>query len=159
MGERRQFCWSRRKVSWIGAGVLLVAAFGVPMIVLGDDGAKALGAAWIVVFLGLLAVLLRRSRSTEPVIVIDERGLLDRRAFEAPIPWSEIRSVERLVVEHMTVVAIDISDGALSKARRMIRWMKWPHKLVRMPVFSISMHPLDGSVDELIAAIESWRLQ
>ncbi len=159
MSVRTEFYWSRRNVGWIGALTAFVASFGVLLIVFGDEGAQVLGYGWIAVFVALFVSLIRKSRSLLPVITVDERGLFDRRGFNAPIPWSDIGDVEPLEVEGMTVVGVNLTEQALDKARPLLRWMKWSNRLLRMPTFSISMHPLDGSAEDLIAAIAHHRAQ
>ncbi len=159
MSARTEFYWSRRKVGWLGALTAFICAFGVLLIAFGDEGAQILGYAWIAAFVALFVSLVHRSRSLLPVITVDERGLFDRRGFKAPVPWSDIGAVEPLVVEGMSLVGIALTDEALGAARPLLRSMKWPNRLFGMPAFSISMHPLDGSAEDLIAAIARHRVQ
>lgn len=159
MPARIEFCWSRRKIKLITLGMAFVIAIGIPMIVYGDRGAQILGGIWIAGFAALLFALLRRAKSTLPVVIVDSDGILDRRVFDQPIAWTDITSLERIEAEHMVFLGIGLTGQAQTRnqARMIVRWMRVPNKLMGMPPFSISMSALDGSLDDLVAAIANHR--
>ncbi len=159
MTERVEFHWSRPKVAYIGAGLLVTAAVGVLIIVYGDGGAVVLGALWIAAILALAALLIRRSRSREAVVVIDGNGIRDIRVMSRTIAWDEIAGLEEIEAEHLRFVGIELVDArrTLAHAGALVRWMRWPNRLLGFPEFSISMHTLDGSTEDVVAAIRAHR--
>jgi hypothetical protein len=154
-----RFYWSRRKVYVILAGLLVVLGVGGLIIAYGDQGARVIGSAWVAGFAWLAALLWRRSRSTDPVVIVDAAGLSDSRILYRPILWRDIARLETLKIEELAFVGVVLRDEAayLNDVRWMVRATRWANRLFRFPLITISMHTLDGSNDDLIAAIATYR--
>lgn len=157
--RRTRFYWSRRKVGYIAALLLVALAVGGLIIAYGDEGARMIGIAWVAGFAWLIALLWRRSRSADPVVIVDAAGLSDKRILYRPIPWRDIARLETLTIEEVAFVGVVLRDEAayLNDVRWMVRATRWANRLFGFPLITISMHTLDGSNDDLIAAIAAYR--
>lgn len=157
--RKTSFHWSRKKVRLINVGLAFALGVGVLIIAYGDRGAQIIGVVWVAGFAWLMAVLVRRSRSTEPVVTVSPVGVLDIRYLDQPIPWSDIARIEKLKLENMAFLGIVLWDETkyLSQVHWFVRASRWPNKLFRFPLISISMHTLDGSNSDLEAAIAEYR--
>ncbi len=153
------FRWDIGKVRLIGVGVTLVAAVGLFMLFQDDYGVKALGLAWIAALLTLAVALHRRLQTSDPVVVVDARGIRDSRISDHIIRWEDIRAVDTLDAENLTFVGIDLKADAaiLAHLRAMHRIMLWPNRILHFPSLSIGMHALDGSASDLLAAVARFR--
>ena len=153
------FRWDIGKVRLIGVGVTVVAAVGLFMLFQHDYGVKALGLAWIAALLTLAVALHRRLQTSDPVVVVDARGIRDSRISDHIIRWEDIRAVDTLDAENLTFVGIDLKADAaiLAHLRAMHRIMLWPNRILHFPSLSIGMHALDGSASDLLAAVARFR--
>ena len=153
------FRWDIGKVRLIGVGVTVVAAVGLFMLFQDDYGVKALGLAWIAALLTLAVALHRRLQTSDPVVVVDARGIRDSRISDHIIRWEDIRAVDTLDAENLTFVGIDLKADAaiLAHLRAMHRIMLWPNRILHFPSLSIGMHALDGSASDLLAAVARFR--
>lgn len=159
MPDAVEFHWDKGKVQVLVLGAGIVGAFGIVLLFQDDIGAKALGVAWIAAFLALARTLLRRRNDPEPVVVIDARGISDRRISDHVLPWEEILLVNMLEAENLTFVGIDLQPDAsvLKRFGTLHRLTRWPNRILRFPTLSISMHPLNGTPSDLLAAIMRFR--
>ena len=75
------------------------------------------------------------------------------------IPWVAISGVEAIDAEHVAFIGLEFHDpkAALSSARPMMRLMAPLHRLLRFPSASLQMSLLDGSGEDLLAAIRQFR--
>ena len=159
MVDTVNFRWDIGKVRLICGGVTLVAVIGLFMLFQDDYGVKALGLTWIATFLTLAVALLRRSQTSDPVVVVDTRGIRDSRISDHIILWGDIRAVDTLEAENLTFVGIDLKPDAaiLAHLRAMHRIMLWPNRILHFPSLSIAMHALDGTTSDLLAAVARFR--
>lgn len=153
--DRVQFRWDRRALFRGAVTFAIIGALGIAMAPLGDAGMWLLGLAWAAVF-GYGAMHMWRLRSErEPVITIDAAGLRDRRIRVAVIPWDAIAHVEGFEAEGIPFVGLSFHDrkAVLADARPLVRVFAPIQALLRFPEVSVSMALLDGSEEELLAAI------
>lgn len=153
------FRYQTGKARLVAAGGLLVAMFGLLIFVQDDPGAKLFGLIWIGAMLAVSLILLDRARSKKPIIVIDEKGIYDRRIGAFVIPWSDIAAVSALEAEHITFAAIDLKPDAESYRHlgALHRLMRGPNRMLRFPALSIAMHTLDGTTHDLLNAVSNFR--
>jgi hypothetical protein len=159
MQDAVNFRWDKRKVRLISGSVTVVAAIGLFLLFQDDYGVKALGLAWIAALLFLAARILRRSQTSDPVVVVDARGIRDSRIADHIILWKDIRAVDTLDAENLTFVGIDLKPNAaiLAHLRAMPRTMLRPNRILHFPSLSIAMHALDGTTADLLAAVARFQ--
>ncbi len=159
MADTIEFRWDKGRVRRLVIAVVIVAALGLVLLLQDDWDVKALGAAWIAALLSLAIALSRRAQTSDPVVVVDARGIFDSRLSDQVIPWEDIREVEALEVENLTFVGIELESdaGIVGKLRPMHRMMRWPNRILRFPALSIAMHALDGTNSDLLAAVAQFR--
>ena len=123
------FHWDMRSVRRMSAGITLVAAIGLFMLFHNDDVVKALGLTWTAAFLTLAVALLRRSQTSDPVFVVDARGIRDYSVSDYIILWEDIRSVATVEAESLAFAGIDLKPDAaiLTHLRAVHRLMLWPN--------------------------------
>jgi hypothetical protein len=150
-----QFRWDRHALFRGAAAFAIIGALGVAAPPLGDAGIWLLGLAWAAVF-GYGAVRMWRLRSErEPVITIGAAGLRDHRIRDAVIPWGAIAHVEGFEAEGVPFVGLSFHDrkAVLAAARPLVRVFAPIQALLQFPEVSVSMALLDGSEEQLLAAI------
>jgi hypothetical protein len=153
------FRWSRASLRLYIALAALISALGVPMLLAGDAGARLLVGVWIAAFAWLILALARRMSDTGPVVSADALGLHDRRIAKEGFGWDEISSIEAYEAENLTWVGVELKEpgASLAKTGWLVRLSAPLHRLFRFPRVSISMALLDGSSEDLIAAIRAHR--
>ncbi len=156
MTEAVDFRWHARSIRWIELLLVVPLALGVLMML---SDAAALGAVWVAVFAALIARLEHHARSRAVVITVDSKGLFDRRMTVAPLAWPDIAGIEEFEAEHMRYVGVELRDPAAATSR--LRWLPWTarplHRIFGFPALSISTSLLDGTTDDLLAAIQRLR--
>lgn len=159
MTDATEFRWHRPSIRRIELLLAPVLAIGVLLLL--SDGAEAwiMGVAWLAVFLSLIARLEWHARRNCIVITVNREELFDRRMSYHPFAWAEIVSVEDFEAEHMRYVGIVLKEPRATGAR--LRWLPrvaYPlQRLLGFPGLSISMSLLDGTTDDLVAAIQRLR--
>jgi hypothetical protein len=151
------FRWSRSSLKLCIAMMSFLFVLGLPMLLSEDAATRLAGAVWIAAFVWLASALVRRMKSTDPVVTVDALGLYDRRIAGEGFGWDEILHIEAYEAESMTWVGIELKDPRVSlvKTRWFVRLFAPLQRLFRFPRVSISMALLDGSPEELIAAIRA----
>ena len=93
------------------------------------------------------------------VITVDSNGLFDRRMTVASLAWPDITGIEEFEAEHMRYVGVELRDPVALRSR--LRWLPWTarplNRIFGFPALSISMSLLDGTTDDLVAAIQRLR--
>ena len=92
----------------IGAASFGVLVIAIVLILLAGDSWFMALSGWLlagVIALFLLLVFAQRVSASNPVIVIDESGLHDKRLSREPVPWSALRTFFARNSEHTTVFA------------------------------------------------------
>ena len=153
------FRWNRASLRFYIALAALISALGLPMVLAGEAEARALGLAWIAALAWLILALVRRMSDTGPVVSADAQGLHDRRIAKEGFLWDEISSIEAYEAENLTWVGVEFKQPqtSLAKTGWLVRLSAPLHRRFRFPRVSISMALLDGSTDDLIAAIRALR--
>ena len=154
-----EFRWYPPQLKWLAGLLLVIGVLGLVMLREEDAGVKALGAIWTVLFAWGACCLLRRVFDRQPVVTVSAAGLMDRRIMDAVIPWAAILRVDAFDAEHVPFIGLEFHDpkAALSSARPMVRSMAPLHRLLRFPSASLQMSLLDGSGEDLLAAIRQFR--
>ena len=158
MRQPIEFRWSAQRLGWLASLITLIGLGGLALLGQEDWTVKALGLAWAAAF-GYGAYALNRRRAIRtPVVIVSQAGLHDTRISGAPLPWSAISRIEEFEVEHMTYVGLHLrDDAALATLKRGARVGARLNSAIRLPPVSISMAPLDGGDDDLLAAIAVFR--
>jgi hypothetical protein len=159
MSEAVHFCWDKRRTRRSAALLLAIGACGL-LIVLSDGlDAKILGVTWATAFAILAAAVYSRGYSDAPVVSVSEAGLHDRRISKLPIAWSSIAHVGGFDAENVPFIGVDFHDPgeALGGAKPLVRLIAPIHRRLRFPAVSINTSLLDGSDEDLIAAIQRFR--
>jgi hypothetical protein len=101
----RSLAW--RLLAWASLAVLAVVCAWAPGTF--EDlhvAARILAGACALLFLAVLVLESLRLRSKEPVLRIDERGILWRRWSEQLIPWSEVASLRLFSIQRVHFVGL-----------------------------------------------------
>lgn len=69
------------------------------------------GLALIGGFGGYLFVMAPRLVDSKPVIVIDEKGMLDRRLLDRPVPWKAVASYAESRAKELPIVIFTLYQG------------------------------------------------
>jgi hypothetical protein len=103
--------------------------------------------------------LSRRAVAQGPVLVVDGRGIVDRRLMTRRIGWHEIERICFVDVDRARVTEL-----VLRRPEQTLAGTKWPVRIgadcqraFGIPAVTISMLMLDGSVGDLVRAIRMHR--
>lgn len=114
-------------------------------------------AGWVA--LGLLPFAIyfgcRQLFTVEPIISIDETGVLDRRMGFGRIAWSDIASASRMSLRGHPIIALQIRNEELY-LHKVSKFRASLYRLLHMlglPSYSISFGGLEPSADEVYAAL------
>lgn len=153
------FHWHSLSLRLFVVASALLGLLGLPMMASDALDMRLAGIVWSLGFLWLLWALVRRWRSTDPVVSVDSNGVLDRRIATAPYAWNEIRNIEIFEADNMTWVGLEFIDprASLEKSGWLVRLCAFPQRLMRFPSVSISMALLDGTPGDLVAAMRTFR--
>ena len=153
------FHWNGSSLKLCAAFVTLLFVLGLPMLVSDELDVRLAGIGWMFLFAWLMGMFWRRLRQKDPVITVDALGLLDRRMSREGFLWSEIARVEAFEAESTHWVELAFADPkrSLSKTNWLVRACAPLQRLMGLPRVSISMSLLDGSTNDLLAAIRSFR--
>jgi len=94
--------------------------------------------------------------SKDPVIILDERGIFDRRLKVGVIRWDDIRRAVPFSLQGIEYLSLDLHDMKSYEARRPL-WLKLLSKgqrLVGMSSVSIMANGLDMDLDTLMNKIQ-----
>ncbi len=144
---------------YLGAIFLAALAIGILLILLAGGSNFMLIFGWLitgVIGLFLLVMFAQRMTAPNPVIVIDARGIHDKRLLRQPVPWSALRTYFSCRASDPTVFA-SLRDNRRHLARR--RW-----GLTRLPYLALSkddiplvLSPVEADLGELMARCEELR--
>ena len=157
--ERFEFHWDARRLTWLAGWIGVIGAAGLGLLLVDDWSVKALGLAWAAVFGIGVRALLRRRKISAPVVVVSADGVLDTRILAAPIPWSALNRVEAFEAENVPFIGLHFADidAALAHAKPSVRRIAKVQRGLGFPPASINMSALDGSDEDLLAAIAVFR--
>jgi len=151
------FTWSRAKMrvaAWTLVGAAAPAAAGIHVPVL-----RWVCLAWLAGVAWLMHGLSRRAADESVVLLVDRRGILDRRLLPTPIRWQEIEAICPVDPGRARVVDINLRwpRATLAGARWQVRIGARCQTGYGVPAVTISMLLLEGSVRDLLAAVARHR--
>lgn len=157
-GEVVAFRWKRGPIGFSAAMLGLASVAGLLIASEGGPARTLQGLAWTAFFAWAAWRVARRLKDQEPVVTISQEGLRDRRIREAVIPWSAISAIEPFEAESTPFIGIEFHDpGAIMPtARPMMRYAAPLQRLMRFPTTSMQMSLLDGSGEDVLAAIDRF---
>jgi len=94
--------------------------------------------------------------SDEPVIILDEQGILDRRLKVGVIRWDDIRRIVPYSLQGVEYISLDLHDMKSYEARRplWLRLLSQGQRLFGMSSVSIMANGLDIHPDTLVHKIQ-----
>jgi hypothetical protein len=120
---------------------------------------RTLGLGWFLLLANFANGLARRMASSEPVLTIDRMGLRDRRAFDQPIFWQDIRTLCRCHPTRSRVIELYLvhpqSGTGAQKART--RFGGWLQQSFGVPAVTLNLWLIDASAADIIAAVAAFR--
>lgn len=108
----------------------------------------------VVLVIVLIAKAVRRE-GDEPVILIDDEGVLDKRLKVGVIRWSDIRRIECHNLHGADYISLKLHNSSSYEARRPL-WLKalsQPQRIFGMSPTSISTNGLDVDMATLVNKI------
>lgn len=160
--KRVEFSVARGKSALILAGGIALTALAVWISLSGAASGNLLMefVAWFgTLFFGVCClVVIVRMFESGPVVTIAATGLTDVRISPDPIPWDRIAALEvkDIMGQSFLVVTVDPEFEAAMAATRMARWSRSPNASLGFHGFPISMQGLNGSLDDLIGAVQRF---
>lgn len=113
---------------------------------------------WIAGILIAISLVFRaiKGESTDPVIILDEEGLFDKRLKVGVIRWSDIRRAVPYSLQGVEYVSLELHDMKSYEARRplWLRLLSKGQRLLGMTPISILAHGLDVDPETLLDKIE-----
>ena len=143
----------------------ILVFLGVVMVLLAEDGlARVIGVALTglaLAGLGVFYIRLQAYGFSKPLVIVDEDGVMDHRAFNEVIPWAWIEGYDvtaTRVNSFSTIHAVHLhvrneaNLRAIAKPQR-----RWTSGGDIGDLAAIQMTGLEGSVKDLAAAIDAMR--
>lgn len=139
--------------------LLGIGVCSLPLVFAGDVDGKILGIAWTTAFALLARTVFNRGSDRTAVITISASGFHDKRVSKLPIPWAEILHAELFEAEQIPFLGFDLRDrrAVLRNTKLLVRFVAPLHRLLGFPAISINTSLLDGTDEEVMAAIERFR--
>ena len=109
---------------------------------------------WIVLPIATVAMVVQliRGQSTEPVIVLDEQGVFDRRLKVGVIDWDDIRRIKSYSLSGALYISLELHNASKYTARRPF-WLGAISQVYRFfgkSTISISTNGLDVHHETLV---------
>ena len=110
-------------------------------------------------FFALCGVIgLRYAGDKGEVVVISPAGIKDTRIASDTIPWHAVRSISVKAIRGQRFIMLDV-DPAFEQTMtltRMAAWTKPMNEAIGFKGLAVNPGGLDGSLDQLIAAMEKF---
>lgn len=103
----------------------------------------------------VLAITALRDNSTDPCIIIDDKGVFDRRLQVGVIRWEDIRRIKTHSLSGAEYISLDLHNMRTYEARRPV-WLRLSAKSQRlsgMSPIAISTNGLDMDRSALVKLI------
>lgn len=169
VGASAAFGWKRRWLTMASPGAVLGGAFAASMgwLIWTDQmGDFELSHKLILcVMMGAFALLLLTAGFTyllalfdpQPVVILDSAGVHDRRLTDAPVNWSDLRSIGPMRVNGQDMLALDVERPQRYGLSRfpLFAVHRLSSRLLRRPELVIRMTGLDADLQGLINAIQA----
>ncbi len=153
------FMWSHAKLR-IACLVLLAAATpAVAGFALSAPVVRWLSVAWLAVIAFFMHCLSRRACDPLVVVLVDQRGIFDRRIMPRPIAWQEIAAICPVDTDRSCVIDIDLRwpKITLGKTRWSVRIGAYCQTAYNVPAVSISMLLLESNASQFLQAVAQYR--
>lgn len=117
---------------------------------------------WLVRGLGAVCVLFfgmcglgyaRQLGVSEPVVEVDERGILWRRWSDTRIPWSAIRRAGIGTMSNQQFLSLWLVAPERYRSTGMLGWLQGMNKSTGFGDITVNLAGADRSMDELIDAV------
>lgn len=155
------------RVGWNGRRLQRYAGTIVVLAMTAAEGAWHASSVWMFVASALILALavraiarvFRRARDADPVVIIDERGIFDRRIMWRPVSWWEIDYVFPINIEKGRVLEFRLRHGdvAWSRCGRLLQAIDRPLRRLGFPDVCVSFFLLDGTMTQVCRAIAVHR--
>ena len=113
---------------------------------------------WIAGVTIAIALVFRmiKGDSKDPVIILDERGIFDRRLKVGIIPWTDIRRAVPYSLQGIEYISLDLRNSKSYEARRplWLRLLSKGQRLFGMSSISILANGLDMDAETLIGKMQ-----
>ena len=153
------FKWSHAKLR-IACLVLLAAATpAVAGFALSAPVVRWLSVAWLAAIAFFMHCLSRRACDPLVVLLVDQRGIFDRRIMPRPIAWQEIAAICPVDTDRCCVIDIDLRwpKITLGKTRWSVRIGAYCQTAYNVPAVSISMLLLESNASQFLQAVAQYR--
>jgi len=112
---------------------------------------------WILTPIALVAMVVNaiRGQSTEPIVVLNDEGVFDRRLKVGVIRWSDIRRIKSYSLSGAYYISLELHDAKTYESRRPM-WLRLLSQVQRgfgMSSTSISTNALDVDHNTLVQLI------
>jgi hypothetical protein len=159
--ERAQTCfvWSHAKLRIAGLALLVAGMPAVAGFALSTPVGRWLSVAWLAAIAFVMHGLSRRVCDHASVLLVDQRGIFDRRLMPRPIAWHEIAAIYPVDTDRARVVDIALRwpKITLGKTRWSIRIGAYCQTGYNVPAVSISLLLLEGNVSQFLQAVAQYR--
>jgi hypothetical protein len=113
---------------------------------------------WIVGVVIAISLIIRaiKGDSKDPVIIIDDQGILDKRLKVGVIRWTDIRHAVPTTLQGIEYISLDLHDMKLYESRRplWLRLLSKGQRAVGMSPVSILANGLDVDPEYLVDKIQ-----
>lgn len=158
-GAGVSFVWSHAKLRIAGLVLLGAATPAVAGFVLSAAVGRWLCVAWLAAIAFFMHCLSRRACDHVVVLLVDQRGIFDRRVTPRPIAWQEIAAICPVDTDRCRVIDIELRwpKITLGKTRWSVRIGAYCQTACNVPAVSISMLLLEGNVSQFLQAVAQNR--
>jgi hypothetical protein len=162
VNERIEIETAPMKMALLGFGALGFVATGVWIVRTTPSGAFIHLIGWAsIVFFGLCAALVVQQVLTlrGPVVVIDRRGILDRRVSDEMIPWDKVQAISTWSHQNnkTMILKLDADFDAAFPTKRITRMTRGINAKLGADGIAINPSGLMLSYDKLLAAAIRFR--
>lgn len=117
--------------------------------------ARIVAGAAVALFVVVLGAELRRLRMKEPVLRLDEQGILWRRWSEERIPWSEIASLRLFAIQRAHFVGLVLKDPTRFPSTTILGRSAKANRAFTQCDICLEVQGTDRSHQELVSAVEA----
>ena len=151
--------WSLAKLRIASLVLLAAATPAVAAFAVSAPVVRWLCLVWLVAIAYFMHCLSRRACDRDIVLLVDQRGIFDRRVMPRPIAWQEMAAIYPVDTDRCCVIDIALHwpKITLGKTRWPVRMGAYCQIAYNVPAVSISMLLLEGSVAEVLAAVARYR--
>jgi hypothetical protein len=153
------------RVSRLRTGVLIAGAIGFVAACLwilslpaSEISEMAVIAAYVgIPFFGVCAIVgARQLFRTEPVLQIDENGILWRRWSDEVIPWSAIRGMSILEIRRQRSLTLKLVEPERYPGKGLLGLLAGANRALSGGDINLNMAGTDRRFDEMLAAIDHF---